>query len=340
MSLSEVRDLDRWPRPRPLPGLGAKSAPSRFPKAEKSPRNVLDPLPRRFVEAGFRDLLQVGAGTEEHLRGVLVDTLDHPGGLLRAQVIYGLMRAHGEAAQPALELAIAVEYFHTASLLLDDLPAMDDAVERRGRPCPHRVYGEGAAILGSLALITRAYDLLWRVLGPLPAECQQTAARLVDDCLGVAGILNGQSKDLFFRGGAVEARQVAEGKTVTLVRLTLVLPALVAGCDAGELARLEGLALTWGLGYQALDDLKDQMMSGQEAGKSTGRDRLLGRPNLAQALGVRQAAAQVNRLLDEGREIIAGLSNQADAILWRPLERLQEVLENECREMEERLAAA
>ncbi|NJM12209.1 MAG: hypothetical protein HC889_10265 [Synechococcaceae cyanobacterium SM1_2_3] len=77
-----------------------------------------------------------------------------------------------------------MEYFHTASLIFDDLPSMDDAEERRGHPCPHKVHGESAAILGALALINRGYALLWKVLSRLPRQRRHRAAELVESCLG------------------------------------------------------------------------------------------------------------------------------------------------------------
>ena len=75
---------------------------------------------------------------------------------------------------------------------------MDDARERRGRPCPHRTHGEASATLGALALITRAYGLLWEVLGTLDGERRARAGALVGECLGAEGILDGQARDLRF----------------------------------------------------------------------------------------------------------------------------------------------
>jgi len=63
--------------------------------------------------------------------------------------------AFGAPIARALDVACAMEMVHAASLVLDDLPSMDDAQLRRGVPCAHQVYGEGAAILAALALINR-----------------------------------------------------------------------------------------------------------------------------------------------------------------------------------------
>lgn len=300
---------------------------------------LLSPPDARWVAAGFCQLLPLPETIEPHLGGVIRDTLAHPGSLVRAQLVWSLLRRHGAAAGPARTLAVAVEYFHTASLIFDDLPAMDDARERRGHPCPHLLYGESAAILGALALVNRGYALLWKVLGRLSRRRRHRAAELVEACLGIDGILDGQAHDLHFAKGphGLEAvRRVAEGKTVSLIRLTLVLPAIVAGVDPQNLARLERLATVWGLAYQAADDFKDFLLSEAEAGKSTGRDLLLGRPNLPAELGCEPALAALDALLAEGRELLGALADEGPP--WTELENLQELLESETARVRERLS--
>lgn len=302
---------------------------------------LLNPLDARYVTTGFQQLLPLPEHVEPHLGGVIRDALDHPGSLVRAQLAWSLLRRHGVAAEPARALAIAVEYFHTASLIFDDLPSMDDAQERRGYPCPHRVHGESAAILGALALINRGYALLWKVLSRLPRRRRHRAAELVEACLGVDGILDGQAHDLHFAEGPrglAEVRRVAEGKTVSLIRLTLVLPAIVAGVPAKSLARLDRLAVVWGLAYQAADDFKDFLLSEAEAGKSTGRDLLLGRPNLPAELGREPALENLDALLAEGRELLDALAGGGER--WAELENLQQLLENESAKVRERLPIA
>jgi geranylgeranyl pyrophosphate synthase len=228
--------------------------------------------------------------------------------------------------------------------VFDDLPAMDDARERRGRPCPHVTQGEAPAMLGALALITRAYALLWEVLGTLPAERRAAAGKLVSACLGSEGILDGQARDLGFGGTGPEnpdpaeaVLRVARGKTVSLVRLALVLPALAGGAGAEALQLLERLASAWGLAYQVLDDFKDLLMSREETGKSTARDRLLGRPNLPAAVGPGAAMARLEGMLAEGEEALDSLT--ATGFPTARLDRLQRFLEAETGRVRERLPA-
>lgn len=255
-------------------------------------------LPAVDVAALYRHGLGADA-REPRLRGVLLDTLASPGALTRLHLGLLAGKLLGLPGATARPLATALEYFHTASLLLDDLPAMDDARERRGRPCAHRAHGEAAAILGALAFINRAYALLWRALGDAPAQRRQSAARHVEHCLGVSGVLDGQSLDLHFgesdRSPQTAAR-AALGKTVSLLRLTLVTPALLAGADPAESRLLDRLAVYWGLAYQIADDFSDLAVA-PETGKTPARDAARGRPNFVLVAGAVVATERLHRLL-------------------------------------------
>lgn len=239
-------------------------------------------------------------GLEPKLRGVLAEVGAHPGSLFRLRVVLALGRAQNLDEDTAGRLAAAVEYYHTASLLLDDLPCMDDAAERRGRPCAHRLHGDAATILGALALINRGYALVAEATAALPFHLRSEATEMLDTCLGPAGLVGGQAFDLAFAAGPRSARAVgraAMGKTAAMLRLALELPALAAGASPIERRRLRHLAVYWGLLYQGLDDLRDlRLAAATGAAKTDDRDATLGRPNLALATGVPQAISRLRRI--------------------------------------------
>ena len=62
----------------------------------------------------------------------------------------------------AVPAAAAIELVHASSLILDDLPAMDDAPLRRGRRANHLEFGEAIAILAAFGLLNLAYGALAR----------------------------------------------------------------------------------------------------------------------------------------------------------------------------------
>jgi geranylgeranyl pyrophosphate synthase len=252
-----------------------------------------------FADA-FRASMPLPATLDPHLEEALRHVLDNPGSLVRPRMVFQAATAYGMDSARAKDLAIALEYFHTASLLFDDLPCMDNASERRGVPCVHLAYGEAGAILAALALINRAYALTWRAVSASSSQSQSCALAYIEQCLGVEGLLNGQSLDLHYSTlphNRETTERIARGKTVSLIRLTLVLPAMLGGASAREIQLLERIALYWGLGYQMVDDLKDVLGSADAAGKTVARDILLDRPNVALAMGIPGAVLRLTRFI-------------------------------------------
>ena len=266
---------------------------------------------RSRLRGAFRAGLGMPDGTEAHLAGALLHTLEHPGSMVRAELAFRVACSFAMNEDRSENLAIGIEYFHTASLLFDDLPAMDDARLRRGMPCAHHVYGEGAAILAALALINRAYALIWKSLAGLPPETQSTALTYLERHLGIAGLLNGQSRDLHYARLSPRAREpqsIAMGKTVSLIRLALVLPAIAAQASRQEIRLLDRLAVFWGLSYQTLDDLKDVLYIDDVHGKTASRDAFLDRPNLALTIGIPESFDRIDRMMNLACRAIAHLT--------------------------------
>ena len=261
--------------------------------------NTLNTTP--FADV-FRASMPLPAALDPHFEEALRHVLDNPGSLIRPRLVFQVATAYGMDA-PARDLAIALEYFHTASLIFDDLPCMDNALERRGVPCVHFEFGEAAAILAALALINRAYALTWRAVSGSSPHVQSRALAYIEQCLGVEGLLNGQSLDLHYSTlphNRETTERIARGKTVPLIRLTLVLPAMLGGASVREIQLLERIALYWGLGYQMVDDLKDVLGSAAQAGKTVARDLLLDRPNVASAMGIPCAVERLTRFIHLG----------------------------------------
>ncbi len=264
------------------------------------------------------------AALEPHLQAALDQATANPGRLVRAHLVHRAALEHGLGDDDACQLACAIEYYHLASLLLDDLPCMDDADTRRGLPCIHRVHGDATAILAALALINRAYTLVGFALAHLPAGLRLRAQACLDAALGAAGILGGQARDLRFATSDRTAREVsaiAAGKTGALLSLAVYFPALLASPDAAELHTLKALCLYWGLAYQAADDLHDLLASPATSDKTPGRDRALQRPNLALALGVPATRLRLHRLARQSARALARL--EAHHPRWRYLSDFQ-----------------
>ncbi|MGA8087799.1 MAG: polyprenyl synthetase family protein [Terracidiphilus sp.] len=269
-------------------------------------------------------------GFEEALRHVLSAS----GSMVRPRMVLRLSAAYDLDLESAHNVAIALEYFHTASLIFDDLPCMDNALQRRGVPCVHIEFDESTAILTALALINRAYALIWRAIAVCPRNVQPHVMTYIEKRLGVDGLLNGQSLDLRYSTlphTRETTERIALGKTVSLIRLTLVVPAMLGGAPAREIQLLERVAVCWGLAYQAIDDLKDVLQSATETGKTSARDDLLDRPNIASAIGICAAVERLERLLHIGDLTLRRLLVRRPALSF--LSKLRSDLEAELRQV-------
>lgn len=275
------------------------------------------PCADRIIFA-LREHAPAGAWADADLTAVLDQAIGNPGKLIRARLVHAAALTHGLDEEDALRLACAVEYYHIASLLLDDLPCMDDADLRRGMICAHRLHGEAPTILAALALINRSYALIGFALVNQPMSVRLPAMGCLDACLGLAGLVGGQARDLAFRqsdGSVREISRIAAAKTGSLFWLAVFFPALLAQPDFAEIHHLKALCLYWGLAFQALDDLGDVGAAGamDTAGKTGGRDEELSRPNLAHAIGVPATVQRIGRLTGQAdRALKALVGHRAD----------------------------
>jgi geranylgeranyl diphosphate synthase type II len=208
----------------------------------------------------------------------------------------------------AVDPACAIEMVHAASLILDDLPCMDDAELRRGRPANHRVHGEDTAILAATALLNRAFGVIAECDG-LPATTRLELTRLLSDSVGSNGIIAGQFADLRLgRGHAEDVRgltRVYSQKTGALFVAALETGARVADVDEVWVAAVREYGVNLGLAFQLLDDLLDTFGDRQEIGKDTGQDA--GKATLAAQLGARGARREVHRYVESAASALAPL---------------------------------
>lgn len=191
------------------------------------------------------------------------------GGGKRVRPLLALLAAEAVSgdAEPALPWAMAVEMIHTYSLAHDDLPAMDDDDERRGRPTCHIAYDEGHAILAGDALLTEAFQAL--ADADWPAETTVRLTRLLALAAGGQGMVGGQILDI---GGELTTMQALEHmqrlKTGALIRAAAEGGAIAAGGSAEAVKAIRACGAALGLLFQITDDLLDRLQDPEEDGKN------------------------------------------------------------------------
>ena len=194
----------------------------------------------------------------------------------RARPILAMLSAahHGGRELAALDFGCALEMIHAASLVLDDLPCMDDAAMRRGQPTLHRRFGEDAAVLSAVALLNHAYAVIAADDG-LEAEIRLRLTSIVSEAVGFGGLVAGQIRDLrdppSMRDEA-SLTSLNHQKTGVLFVAALEGGAVVAGADAAAQASARLFADRIGFAFQLWDDLQDSTSTPEMMGKDAGQD--------------------------------------------------------------------
>jgi geranylgeranyl pyrophosphate synthase len=211
-------------------------------------------------------------------RGRLVEAMCYaatgPGKRLRPAVLIAAAEACGGSRASALPAASAIEMLHAYTLVHDDLPAMDDDDERRGRPTVHVVFGEAIAILAGDGLLTQAFATLAE-LGPHTAAAVAVLAQRA----GSRELLAGQAIDLTAARSelaTIEAiEQLHAAKTGALFAAAAELGAIAAGAPSQVCHSLGRYGLAIGIAFQHADD-RDDGEFGELAEAASQRMRELG----------------------------------------------------------------
>lgn len=218
----------------------------------------------------------------------------------------------GGDSTKALPAAAVMELVHASSLILDDLPSMDDAPLRRGRPANHRQHGEAIAILAAFGLLNLAFGTLAREYEP-PLSARLSA--LVAGAVGTDGLIGGQSADLLATEQQISfetLERIHRGKTGALFSAAAVGGAIVAAAAADEIARLDAFARNLGLAFQIVDDLLDVEGDPAETGKAVRGDvKKTTFVSFSGVAGARQLAGELCQTADRA---LAPFGRRADRL--------------------------
>jgi geranylgeranyl diphosphate synthase, type II len=173
-------------------------------------------------------------------------SLESGGKRVRPLLCLAVAEANGTSLEDAMPAAAALELVHTFSLVHDDLPALDDDDERRGRPSAHVAFGEGVALLAGDALVAEAFRLA------LTYESPEVARHLAAATLGMIG---GQYRDI--TGDTADLEELHRLKTGRLFVAAVQIGLEVAAVGAGERPRWVAFGADVGLLFQVVDDLLD-----------------------------------------------------------------------------------
>jgi octaprenyl-diphosphate synthase len=265
---------------------------------------LLDTSAPSTTEANFMDaaMRQVDAVVRERLssRVTLVD-----------QIAQYIITAGGKRIRPRLlllfsdvfrfdgparyELAAAVEFIHTATLLHDDV--VDESTMRRGRATANAIFGNAASVLVGDFLYSRAFQMMvsvnnMRVLDVL-ADATNTIAEGE-----VLQLMNMHDPDL----AVDEYVRVIRFKTAKLFEASARLGAILGGASAPIEEACAAYGRSLGTGFQLVDDLLDYEGNSEELGKNVGDDLREGKPTLPLLIAMERGTAAERALVRKAIE--------------------------------------
>ena len=239
----------------------------------------IDATWRKAIDERLLELMPLqaldGNPTCRELAEAMRYSLLAPGKRVRPLLAIRTALHFGGDARRMLDFGCALEMVHCASLMLDDLPCMDDASTRRGQPACHRKFGDATTTLAAIALLNHAFGVLARDEA-LDASLRCRLVDLLSDAVGTAGLVSGQCRDLIERAGALDGTAMAEinhQKTGVLFELATAGAGLILGLPADRLDALQTYAGHLGQAFQAADDLLDAREYAEASGKDAGLDR-------------------------------------------------------------------
>jgi len=219
---------------------------------------------------------------------------------IRPQLVLASAALNGQGLlqDAAMDVALAIELFHTYSLVHDDLPAMDNDDFRRGRLTVHKAFDEATAILVGDALQTLAYETILQ--SPhMRHEQKIDVLTVMTQAGGVEGMAGGQAIDLEHVGQAIdlnELEQMHRMKTGALLRASAVMGGIAGGLKKTQIESLDRYANHLGLAFQVVDDVLDATMDTATLGKTAGKDALADKPTYVTLLDLDKARAFARKL--------------------------------------------
>lgn len=216
-----------------------------------------------------------------------------------------------------IDAACTLEMVHTCSLILDDLPSMDGATLRRGKPTNHLVFGEDTAILASFYLLNRAYGILANYKKSLfsPTLSAQFVS-ILSRALSSEGVIGGQLVDLASKNVAIDLETlefIHSRKTGALFLACAEMGTSFAKAREGERQSILTFAKNLGLAFQITDDILDATSSAVAIGKDTGKDE--GKTTFITFCGLDGATQLANELIDTAEQSLRPLRSRGELLM-------------------------
>lgn len=283
---------------------------------------IIDELKKNaiLVEAEMHNILdrrKADRDGYERLKQAMEYSVFAGGKRVRPYLCVEMCRAFGGDAAKAVPYAAAIEFMHTASLIHDDLPAMDNDDFRRGKPSNHKQYGEYTAILAGDALIIESFAAISGNTLCTP-EQNAFATAVLAECAGMDGMCGGQELDLYCEGREVSVWTVEKThllKTAAMMKAAAKLGCIAANATEEQTEQACKLAQEIGLAFQIIDDVLDAVGQSSALGKTVGKDAASGKSTYVTRAGLESARLTAEALTGSAINRAEHIGNAAGNML-------------------------
>ena len=214
---------------------------------------------------------------------------------LRPILVMATYEGFGKPPEDVLIIGATLEMIHTFTLIHDDLPCMDDAALRRGKPTSHKVYGEDIAVLAGDALLNYAYEVVATegLKGKFPLEAVLKVIIELSHALGTLGVLGGQIVDVeSAKRDTVtdeELEYIHRHKTAAFFVGAMRIGGHLACANPEQMELLDEFSDAFGLAFQIWDDVLDETADIKALGKDVGHDAETGKKTFVTVYGLEKA---------------------------------------------------
>ncbi len=203
-------------------------------------------------------------GLKTQLREACLYALRGEGKRFRPSIVLIISKMLGDSFDLGLS-ALSVELFHTASLIADDLPCMDDDSIRRSKPALHKEFGTDVALLSSYALLGAGYESILKLKDRLEGQLDDLdqrsfiALRFLAKNNGLNGAPCGQFLDLYPpQITQASLDDILYKKTVIFFETAFIFGWLFSGGDLSRKDEVQKGGYHFGMAFQIYDDFCDQ----------------------------------------------------------------------------------
>ena len=253
---------------------------------------------------------------------------DCPEKILNQSMEYSLM-AGGKRIRPVLIISVyelfkndiekvfpfgvAMEMVHTFSLIHDDLPGIDNDDYRRGKLTNHKKFNEATAILAGDGLLNYAYNIILDDIINSDEENKKNKILCLKELSdGIDRMIAGEYIDTEYEGKQISSdylEYIHENKTGALIKASVRIGAILAGCNKEQLDKLSLYADKIGLAFQIKDDILSEIGDSKETGKPVGNDKARGKCTYTTKYGLEQAQKMLQEITNDAVEIISSFNN-------------------------------